>query len=113
MADPDNEVKADDEFWDMADALIAQANDLCEKVDPSKVSAALLYAAARFNAFIVASNSVDRKEFKAEKEEAMQYFSKQYRTMLGDNLADYEANFKDYTRKPNSDDEPSHSADGV
>lgn len=100
-----NDIEADDEFWDMADSLIAEANQLCDKADPSKVGAALLYAAARFNAFIVASNSVDRKEFKAEKEEAMQYFSKQYRTMLGDNLADYEANFKDYTRKPNSKDD--------
>jgi hypothetical protein len=88
----------DDAFWDIVDGALALANDSCENIDPSKVSAALLYAAARFNAFIVASNSLDRKEFRAEKDEAVQYLTKQYRSMLGENLADYEDNFKEYTR---------------
>jgi hypothetical protein len=42
----------------MADVFIAEANQLCEVKDPDHqlVNAALLYASARFSAFITASN---------------------------------------------------------
>jgi hypothetical protein len=44
----------------MADVFIAEANQLCEVKDPDHqlVNAALLYASARFSAFITASLSL-------------------------------------------------------
>jgi hypothetical protein len=86
----------DSTFWDRADDVIHLANEQCESVQRSKVSASLLYAAARFNAFIVAGNVSSAEEMKQDKEEAVQYFVEQYRKMLVENLDDYIENFSKY-----------------
>lgn len=80
----------DQEFWDIADSFISLANDHLDKADADKVSSALLYAAARFNAFIVAS--AEDVVISEEKDAAVNYFSGQYRKMLAENLDDYEEN---------------------
>lgn len=88
----------DQAFWDLTEQFVEQANSALETTDPGKIGAALLYAAARFNAFVVASASVDRKEYIADMDEAMEYLSKQFRHMLGDNLRDFKDNYKVYIR---------------
>ncbi len=80
----------DQEFWDLADSFIKLANNHLDEADPDKVSSALLYAAARFNAFIVAS--AEDVVISEEKDAAVNYFSGQYRKMLAENLDDYEEN---------------------
>jgi hypothetical protein len=60
------------------------------------VSASLLYAAARFNSFNVASSARDVEELKQHKEEAIRYFTEQYRKALEENLDDYIDNFSLY-----------------
>ncbi|WP_041521835.1 DUF3144 domain-containing protein [Gilvimarinus agarilyticus] len=96
----------DDErqYWDLVDDFISRANEHCDSIDPSMVSAAMLQAASRFNAFIVASSSVDRKEYTEELDASLRYLTNQYRDYLRDNLEDYRENFKVYTRT--EDDEP-------
>lgn len=92
------------QFWDLVDAFIEKANDACDEVDPGIVSAALLNAAARFNAFVVASSSLDRKEFIDEIESAQKYLTGRYAELVRDNLDDYRDNFKVYIRPDEEDD---------
>ncbi len=84
------------EFWDRADALIHVANDQCKEAPNSKVSSSMLYAAARFNAFIVAVGARDLDELNADKEAATAYFTEQYRKMFVENLDDYIDNYAKY-----------------
>lgn len=86
----------DESFWNQVDTFIEQANTACEEQDPSAVSAALLHAAARFNAFVVAASSLDRKEYIAEMEPSLNYLTDNYRKLLRDNLEDYREHYKIY-----------------
>ena len=58
----------------------------------------MLYAAARFNAFIVASSAVDKAEADRNKVEAIEYFTNQYRSMLMANMEDYIEKYDDYLK---------------
>ena len=88
----------ENQFWDLVDAFIQQANDSCETLDPGMVSAALLNASARFNAFVVASSSLDRKEYIDEIESAQKYLTGRYAELVRNNLDDYRDNYKTYIR---------------
>ena len=85
-------------FWNLVDSFIEQANNACEEADPGVVSAALLNAAARFNAFVVAASSIDRKEYIEEIESARNYLTGRYRELVSENLEDYRENYKVYVR---------------
>jgi hypothetical protein len=93
-----NQTKPDQEFWNLADAFIAVANERCGTISPGKVSAAMLYAAARFNAFFAASQARQKQQFIAEREATAAYFASQFEKMLRENLSDYEVHFEDYTK---------------
>lgn len=84
------------EFWERADAIINIANKQCDSATSGKVSSSLLYAASRFNAFIVASGSTSLEELKNDKEDAIKYFTEQYKKMLIENLDDYIENYETY-----------------
>ncbi|WP_111641536.1 DUF3144 domain-containing protein [Marinimicrobium alkaliphilum] len=88
--------ESDKVFWNQVDAFIEQANQACEAQEPSAVSAALLQAAARFNAFVVAASSIDRKEYIVEMEPSLNYLTDNYRQLLRDNLEDYREHYKIY-----------------
>jgi hypothetical protein len=103
MAKTDNTDET--QFWDLVDQFIQQANDACEQLDPGLVSAALLNASARFNAFVVASSSVDRAEFIEEIEPAQRHLTDHYRSLLRDNLDDYRENYKNYIRPQEPSDD--------
>ncbi|GGY20527.1 DUF3144 domain-containing protein [Massilia dura] len=83
-------------FWERADAIIHLANEQGTQAPNSNVSASLLYAASRFNAFIVANGASDAATMKADREEAIRYFTEEYRKMLSQNLDDYIENFDGY-----------------
>ncbi len=91
MSDP-----AAEEFWKLADSFINLANDHYQKDGDGRVGYAMLYAAARFNAFIVATTAGDKAELAAEKDPATDYFTDQYRKMFSENLEDYHSNFERY-----------------
>lgn len=93
-----SETKPDKEFWDLADSFIHLANKHCDKILKGKVSATLLYAAARFNAFVVVASTKTKKQFAAGKEESVAYFLGQFEKMLRENFDDHEANYEKYKR---------------
>lgn len=57
-----------------------------------------MYSLARFNAWISASGFNTRKEMSIAKEETINYFVKEYRAMLEENLDDYINNFDEYMK---------------
>lgn len=84
------------EFWNRVNTLIDTANDQCESADPSEVCASTMYAAARFNAFIVARTTGGPEHMQAEKERALAYFTEQFRAMMDENLDDFITNLGKY-----------------
>ncbi len=86
-----------DAFWERADAVINLANQQTESAQSEDVSGSLLYASARFNAFLIAAQASDADALRMGKEEAVDYFTEQYRQLLLDNLDDYIENFDEYS----------------
>jgi hypothetical protein len=83
----------DDLFWELVEKFIERANDACEDADPGIVSAALMNAAARFNAFVVAQSSLDKNEFAEDVEGTTNYLSGRYRDFLKEHMEDYRENY--------------------
>ena len=83
----------DKEFFDRADEIINIANKQCDKSPIGKVSSSLLFSAARFNAFIVASSAENLEQLKNEKEEAIKYFKEQYEKVFIENMDEYIKNY--------------------
>lgn len=79
----------DKEFRNMADAFIDLANQQIKGDNREIVSMSLLYAAARFNSFVVAAHAPDLKKFDDDREKAFEFFLGKYREMLTENLDDY------------------------
>ena len=84
---------ADAEFIALADAFVALANERSAEAGGVKVGAAMLYAATRFNAYVVASRTRDAEELKADRTIALQHFAEQHNSMLAQNLDDYETHY--------------------
>jgi hypothetical protein len=89
----------DDKFYDRADAIIHLANEQNHDIGRGMVSASLMYAAARFNAWISACGFQSGSEMQEAKQKTIDYFEKQYRAMLEENLDDYIRNFDAYMKK--------------
>lgn len=90
----------DDEFYDRADDHIHLCNDqISETTTKGKVSASMMYATARFNAWVSACDWRSSEELAAAKEEAIEYFVSEFRKMLVDNIDDYIEKF-DLDMKP-------------
>ena len=89
----------DKEFYEMADAYIALANKQGKNINQGKVSATFLYAAARFNIFLIASGAASADDFAAKKEDVFDYFMAEYKKMLEEHFADYHDNFEKYMGK--------------
>ena len=86
----------DSQFWKIADAFIGVANEQIETLPWTKVSAAMVFAASRFSAFVLAASAGSAVELTAKREEAIAYVLSQFEQMLRDNMADYEENFSKY-----------------
>jgi hypothetical protein len=84
-------------FWVRADEIINLANVQSKNEPRNIVSASLLYAAARFNAFVVTSSANDVSELTTDKNKAIDYFVEQYRRMLTENLDEQIKNFDTYS----------------
>lgn len=88
-----SEQNDDDLFWGLVEKIIEQANNACDDADPGIVSAALMNAAARFNAFVVAQSSLDKNEFAEDVEGTTNYLSGRYRDFLKEHMEDYRENY--------------------
>jgi hypothetical protein len=88
----------DKAFFERADAYITLANEQAANVNRGKVSASMMFATARFNAWVSASGTESSDELASVKEEALAYFVKEYRQMLEENLDEYIEHFDDYMK---------------
>ncbi|CAC9460600.1 DUF3144 domain-containing protein [bacterium endosymbiont of Bathymodiolus sp. 5 South] len=98
-----NQAETDQNFIKMADVFIAEANQLCEVENPDHqlVNAALLYASARFSAFITASLSKSKENYQQSSEAAIEFYTKEFNKMLKEHIKQYEVVFdkKSNTKK--------------
>ena len=86
----------DDKFYERADAHIHLSNEQIADVGRGNASASMMYAAARFNAWVSACRFSTTDEMAAAREEEIEYFVDQYRGMLEENFDDYVENFSKY-----------------
>jgi len=94
--DPNEVIKLDPHFYDRADEHINLSNDQLDKINPGKVSASMMYATARFNAYMSWIGFTNAEEMAEGREETVKYFVEQYQIMLEENLDDYIRNFDRY-----------------
>lgn len=83
----------ENQFWSLVETFIEKANDACDSVDPGIVSAALLNATARFNAFVVAHSSLDKNEFAEDVDDSIHYLTGRYRDFLKEHMNEYRENY--------------------
>ena len=79
----------DKEFYELAAEHITLCNTHMGKVQPAKVSAAMLFAASRFNAFVIMAASENKAEMLAQKEAAIAFFLNEYETNLRENIDEH------------------------
>lgn len=70
---------------EMADKFIELANEFTRTQSKERVSAAIMFAAARYNAFEASSKS---KDLKKDKNNALGWYSQEYKRMLDANFDD-------------------------
>lgn len=103
---PDNDIEITPDikaFYERADAIINLANaQLGEDAHSGQVGASLLYAAARFSASVASIGFAKGDDLLKEKDDIVEFYAKQYRQMLGDNLEDYAQNFDKYIQMPSN-----------
>jgi hypothetical protein len=92
-----SDAQRDKQFWELADSFIQLANTHLNEVKPSKVSASALFAASRFNAFVITASAGSKEQLIAEKEAAIAYFLEQYETMLRENIDEHLARYDQQT----------------
>jgi ABC-type lipoprotein export system ATPase subunit len=90
-----SDAELDEIFRTTIDAFIDQANLFADTNSKENVGLALLYAAARFNAYVVSQHAETLDDFERDLPKARDFFQQQYAEMLDENLADYR---KQYTR---------------
>jgi len=86
----------DEKFYTRADAHINLANSQLSEAARGKVSASMMFAASRFNAWICAKDFESGEAMASKREEIIEYFITQYRAMLDENLNNYIEHFDAY-----------------
>jgi len=87
----------DEGFFNRADAHIHLSNEqMTEAATRGKVSASMMYATARFNAWVTACGCKTGEEMAAARADTIDYFMAEYRKMLEENLNDYISHFDNY-----------------
>jgi len=71
-------------FFAIADVFVNAANELTAEHTPARISAAMMFATARWNAFVAQAQGLPPGEID---EETVAYFRGEYETMLRENLA--------------------------
>jgi hypothetical protein len=83
-------------YRQMIDSFIDRANELADQNSPENVGMALLFAASRFNAFVVSQHAESREDYEKDMGKAQQFFLSQYQEMLSENLEDYKKVYDKY-----------------
>lgn len=93
----------DDAFYKRADAHIHLSNDQLDEASREAVNASMLFASARFCAWMSASGFASGEAMASKREESVDYFVAGFRQMLEGNLDAYIKNFDAYM-KPDAGD---------
>ncbi len=89
----------DDKFYERADAHIHLSNEQLDgTITAGKVSASMMFATARFNAWISASGFSSGEAMADKRAETIDYFVDGYRQMLEANMDEYIKNFDAYMK---------------
>ena len=91
-----NEEEVDALYRKMIDSFIDRANELAEQNSPENVGMALLFAASRFNAFVVSQHAENIDDYEKDVQKARDFFMSQYQEMLNENLEDYKKVYAKY-----------------
>ena len=86
----------DEQFYRRADALIHLANEQLKDSERGKVCASLMFASARFNAWVNACDAQSSELMVSHRDQAIAYFVEQYRLMLEHHIDYYIVNFDKY-----------------
>ena len=87
---------ADQAFFDRADAHVHLSNDQLKEIKAGNVSASMMFATARFNAWLCASGFDSGPEMASVRDKNIEYFVDQYREMLKENMDEYISRFDVY-----------------
>jgi Protein of unknown function (DUF3144) len=74
----------DQAFFDLVTRFLNEANAMNDTEHRSRISAALLFAAARYNAFTWLNREAMAEQ---TQDEAIEFFAEHYKSMLKDNFA--------------------------
>jgi len=85
-------------FKEIADKHIDLANTQLHASGIHLSSTGLLYGAARFTAFTVASTAENKKEYEASLDDAVAHYGNLFKSMLEENLESYKSAFKEEPR---------------
>jgi len=88
-----NQQEPDKDFINMVDLFIEHANQQTDKADHQMVNAAMLYATARFSAFITASLSESKESYEGKIDEAVGFYGEQFKKMLEEHMEQYKTTF--------------------
>lgn len=86
----------DEKFFERADAHINVSNEQLKDITPGKVSASMMYATSRFDAWWMACGFSFASDMAARRDENVDYFMQEYLLMLEENMDDYIKNFDKY-----------------
>ncbi len=88
----------DDAFYARADAHIHLSNDQAQGAAREMVNASMLFASARFCAWLSAGGYASGESMAAKKDEIVDYFVDGFRQMLEGNVDAYIRNFDAYMK---------------
>ena len=98
MADDNlTDEELDEIYRQMVDSFIDRANEFTDGNSPQNVGMALLYAASRFNAFVVSQHAQTEADYERDLPKARDFFRGQYERMLDENLEDYKSVYGKYS----------------
>jgi len=80
------------------DLFIDRANELAEDNSPENVGMALLFAASRFNAYVISQHAQTLEDYEQDLPKAREFFLAQYQQMLDENLEDYKQVYSKYAQ---------------
>lgn len=83
------ESEANLRFRKMADRFIDTANRQLSDTEPATVNSSFLYGASRFCAFVVAQKTGNLTRFDDMHDEAVEYYTEEFKNMLTQNLQHY------------------------
>ena len=91
-----NDEELDEIYRRMVDMFIDRANEFAESESQENVGMALLYAASRFNAFVVSQHANTLEDYERDIPKAREFFRAQYQQMLDENIEDYKQVYTKY-----------------